>query len=80
MNRKGVGFLFIFVALIAVLVLTIVGTLLGLKFMDNIVAGLGSNKLLVLMLIAAILVFHNFVEMVLITVFGWIKAIVGKFV
>lgn len=71
-NKKGQFFLLLIVG--AVLVIIALG--FGFLFFSKIVGALGSNYFIIGALIAVALVFHSFVETVLLSLWGWIQAIV----
>jgi len=74
-NKKGLGFLWI---LMVVGIILILGSVLGLVFFKKIIEALGSKYLFYAVIIGVILVFHEFVSKVLLTIWAWISAIVSK--
>lgn len=71
-NKKG---FFIWIIVI-ILVLAILASVLGLVFLDKFVEAIGSAKIAFIIVIALAIIFRKFVEAVLITVWGWVRAIV----
>jgi hypothetical protein len=76
-NKKGMAFVWMASLIVAFLVISIVASIFGLKFITSILDQIKWQYIMLVVIIGLAVVFRGFVEAVLMTLLGVVKSIFG---